>query len=98
MSDLQRKKKTRFPISRIKKLMQLNEDIGKTTATVPVVLSKAIELFLEELLNKMMADAHNTNKGNGNKILPNNFKSVISDNNELYGFLKDVGKENKESE
>ncbi|CAH8451281.1 unnamed protein product [Schistosoma turkestanicum] len=33
---------SRFPTTRIKKIMQLDEEIGKLTATVPPVVSKAI--------------------------------------------------------
>ncbi|KAL6121314.1 hypothetical protein NUSPORA_01779 [Nucleospora cyclopteri] len=52
VSELQLKKKTRFPISRIKKIIQRDEDIGKTSSAVPVILSKACELFLMEIVSK----------------------------------------------
>ena len=89
LTDLQKKKKTRFPISRIRKLIQLNENVGKATAAVPVVLSKALELFLSDLSKKLMAAAeqHKTTK-----IVPAHFEEVLAENEELYGFLKSVGK------
>ncbi|CAH8467070.1 unnamed protein product [Schistosoma intercalatum] len=43
---------SRFPTTRIKKIMQLDEEIGKLTATVPPVVSRSLELFLEQLLNQ----------------------------------------------
>lgn len=93
LSALQKKKKTRFPISRIKKLMQLNEDVGKTTTTVPVILSRAIELFLAELLEKTVGVA----AGQGaTKIQLSHFHEVVEKNPDLYEFLKNVGKEKVE--
>lgn len=52
-SNLQEMKKTRFPLSRIKKLIQEDEEIGKTSSAVPVALSKALELFIEEVVGKL---------------------------------------------
>lgn len=37
--------------------MQLNEDIGKIGASVPVVASKAIEMFLAELVELTLQEA-----------------------------------------
>ncbi|XP_015424539.1 PREDICTED: dr1-associated corepressor isoform X1 [Myotis davidii] len=38
--------------ARIKKIMQTDEEIGKVAAAVPVIISRALELFLESLLKK----------------------------------------------
>jgi histone H3/H4 len=38
--------------ARIKKIMQSDEDIGKVAAAVPVIISRALELFAETLLKK----------------------------------------------
>lgn len=40
------------PQARIKKIMQTDEEIGKVAAAVPVIISRALELFLESLLKK----------------------------------------------
>jgi len=90
LTELQKKRKTRFPISRVKKLVQQNEDIGKTSVTVPVVLSKAIELFFAQFISKMIEKAK-TRKSNKIQIL--DFKGVIEENLEHYFFLKDMLKE-----
>ena len=90
LTELQRKKKTRFPISRIRKLIQQNEDIGKTTATVPVVLSKSIELFLVDLLEKTAKQAE---KSGSSKITATHIERVIEEEGELYKFLVGVVKE-----
>ncbi|KAI5169362.1 Dr1-associated corepressor [Pancytospora epiphaga] len=92
LSALQKKKKTRFPISRIKKLIQLNEDVGKTTTTVPVILSRAIELFLGELLEKTTKMAE---KQEVNKIQLSHLQEVVKNEPGLYEFLKNIGQEEK---
>ncbi|KAB5565009.1 hypothetical protein DKX38_005063 [Salix brachista] len=35
--------------ARIKKIMQADEDVGKIAQAVPVLVSKALELFLQDL-------------------------------------------------
>nr|VZI18492.1 unnamed protein product [Spirometra erinaceieuropaei] len=47
-----RKFSSRFPTARIKKIMQLDDEIGKLAATVPPVVSRALELFIEQLTSK----------------------------------------------
>lgn len=82
--ESQKKKKTKFPMSRLKKIMQSNEDIGKISSSVPVVASRAIELFLEELVSLTHAEAK---KRGSNRLLYEFVRSVIS-NNPKFGFLK----------
>lgn len=85
LTDLQRKKKTRFPLLRIKKLIQLNKDVGKTTSTVPVVLSKSIELFLADLLRELSntAKSHKTTK-----IALSHLKEVTEETSGRYSFMR----------
>ena len=44
------KNRTKFPAARIKKIMQSDEEVGKLAAAVPVLVSKALELFLQSLV------------------------------------------------
>ncbi|ORD94900.1 transcriptional repressor, partial [Enterospora canceri] len=53
LQSLQEMKKTRFPLSRIKKIIQEDEDVGKTSSTVPVALSKVCEVFIEEVATRV---------------------------------------------
>nr|POE49942.1 dr1-associated corepressor [Quercus suber] len=46
---MRKKLDTRFPAARIKKIMQADEDIGKIAMAVPPLVSKALELFLQDL-------------------------------------------------
>ncbi|KAJ6844499.1 DNA polymerase epsilon subunit C-like isoform X2 [Iris pallida] len=49
---MKKKLDTRFPASRIKKIMQTDEDVGKIALAVPVLVSKALELFLQDLCDR----------------------------------------------
>ncbi|ELA42258.1 uncharacterized protein VICG_00657 [Vittaforma corneae ATCC 50505] len=84
LNDLHKKRKTRFPLSRIKKIMQQNEDVGKAAITVPVVLSKALEMFFEQIISKM---AESAKRRESAKIQAQDFRSVVKSNEELYSFL-----------
>ena len=41
--------------------MQIDEDVGKVAAAVPVIISRALELFVESLLKKANAVTTNRN-------------------------------------
>jgi len=45
--------RTKFPMARIKKIMQANEDVGKIAQATPVLVSKCLEMFLQDLINKI---------------------------------------------
>ncbi|CAF1284897.1 unnamed protein product [Adineta ricciae] len=47
-----KKPNTLFLPARIKRLMQKDEEVGKLSATVPVIAARALEQFLEELITK----------------------------------------------
>ncbi|AQK86911.1 nuclear factor Y subunit C11, partial [Zea mays] len=49
---MRKKLDTRFPAPRIKKIMQTDEDVGKIAQAVPVLVSKALELFLQDLCDR----------------------------------------------
>ncbi|KAM7535230.1 hypothetical protein Aperf_G00000102415 [Anoplocephala perfoliata] len=81
-----RKFSAKFPTARIKKIMQLDDEIGKLSATVPPVVSRALELFVEQLLTK----AYNlTVSRNSKTILPIYLKEAIEEE-EVFEFLKPI--------
>lgn len=43
--------KTSFPVARIKRIMQADEDIGKVAQVTPTVVSRALELFMIKLIS-----------------------------------------------
>ncbi|KAF6772723.1 hypothetical protein AHF37_07688 [Paragonimus kellicotti] len=81
-----RKFTARFPTTRIKKIMQLDEDIGKVTATVPPVVSRALELFMEQLITRAYALTANKNS---RTISPSCIKHII-DQDETFSFLRNL--------
>uniref|UniRef100_A0A8C7X491 Transcription factor CBF/NF-Y/archaeal histone domain-containing protein n=1 Tax=Oryzias sinensis TaxID=183150 RepID=A0A8C7X491_9TELE len=52
MPGHKRKYNVRFPPSRIKKIMQKDAEVGRIATAVPVIISRALEMFLESLLTK----------------------------------------------
>nr|CDS30669.1 dr1 associated corepressor [Hymenolepis microstoma] len=64
--------------------MQLDDEIGKLSATVPPVVSRALELFVMQL----MTTAYNlTTSRNSKTILPIYLKEAI-ESEEVFAFLK----------
>nr|XP_043630533.1 dr1-associated corepressor-like [Erigeron canadensis] len=49
---MRKKLDTRFPAARIKKIMQADEDVGKIALAVPLLVSKSLELFLQDLCDR----------------------------------------------
>jgi histone H3/H4 len=45
---------TRFPIARIKKIMQTDEEVGKVTKESAILISRALEVFVHDILTKTM--------------------------------------------
>ncbi|XP_064403699.1 dr1-associated corepressor-like [Halichondria panicea] len=52
MPPKRKKFESTFPAARIKKIMQLDDDVGRVASSVPVVISRAVEIFLESLLTR----------------------------------------------
>lgn len=52
MSGHKRRHSVRFPPSRIKKIMQKDTEVGRIAKAVPVIISRALEMFLKALLTK----------------------------------------------
>ncbi|KAI0727656.1 histone-fold-containing protein [Fomitopsis betulina] len=45
-------KTTKFPVARIKRIMQKDEEVGKVAQATPIVISKALELFLAMIIDE----------------------------------------------
>ncbi|XP_030247766.1 dr1-associated corepressor isoform X1 [Sparus aurata] len=52
MPGQKRRYNVRFPPSRIKKIMQKDAEVGRIAMAVPVIISRALEMFLKCLLTK----------------------------------------------
>ncbi|CAD5123894.1 DgyrCDS12201 [Dimorphilus gyrociliatus] len=84
---IKRKKfNSRFPTARIKKIMQTDDDIGKVAAIVPVVISRALELFIDGLVKKSYEQ---TKSRNAKTLTTSHIKQVIHEE-KGFDFLKDL--------
>ncbi|XP_062864633.1 dr1-associated corepressor [Trichomycterus rosablanca] len=86
MPSKKKKYNARFPPARIKKIMQTDEEIGKVAAAVPVIISRALELFLESLLTKA---CHITQSRNAKTMTTSHLKQCI-ELEQQFDFLKDL--------
>eukprot|EP00475_Leptophrys_vorax_P018809 TRINITY_DN25681_c0_g1_i1.p1 TRINITY_DN25681_c0_g1~~TRINITY_DN25681_c0_g1_i1.p1 ORF type:complete len:360 (+),score=50.30 TRINITY_DN25681_c0_g1_i1:178-1257(+) len=83
---MRKKLDTRFPAARIKKIMQADEEVGKIALATPVLISKALEIFLQDLCDRTYEI---TCKRGAKTLASSHLKQCISSFNE-YDFLKDV--------
>ncbi|XP_067170884.1 LOW QUALITY PROTEIN: dr1-associated corepressor [Apteryx mantelli] len=86
MPSKKKKYNARFPPARIKKIMQTDEEIGKVAAPSPVIISRALELFLESLLRKA---CHVTQSRNAKTMTTSHLKQCI-ELEQQFDFLKDL--------
>lgn len=77
---------TRFPAARIKKIMQADEDVGKIANAVPLLMSKALELFLQDLCDRTYAI---TLKRGAKTLNSLHLKQCVQTFN-VFDFLKDI--------
>ncbi|EEH58436.1 uncharacterized protein MICPUCDRAFT_8931, partial [Micromonas pusilla CCMP1545] len=72
--------------ARIKRLMQADEDVGKIAQATPVLMVRALDLFVEELMNATtsIATAHSAKTASAGHL-----RAAIM-GNEKFDFLKDI--------
>jgi len=81
-----RNKTTKFPVARIKKIMQKDEEVGKVAQATPIVISKALELFLQLVVDE--ASRVTTSRGS-KKVEAYHLKHAI-ETTEMLDFLKEL--------
>ncbi|XP_056101452.1 dr1-associated corepressor [Rhinichthys klamathensis goyatoka] len=86
MPRQKKKYNVRFPPGRIKKIMQKDTDVGRIATAVPVIISKALEMFLRSLLS-MTCKITQSRKSRVMSI--NHMKQCIH-SERLFDFLKDL--------
>lgn len=86
MPSKRKKYSARFPPARIKKIMQTDEEVGKVAAAVPVVISRALELFIESLIIKA---GENTMSRNAKTLTTTHIKQTIQAEKK-FDFLSDL--------
>ncbi|KAI5779744.1 histone-fold-containing protein, partial [Geopyxis carbonaria] len=77
---------TKFPVARIKRIMQADEDVGKVAQVTPVVVSKALELFMIALCDKASEQAR---QRNSKRVTAGHLKQAIV-HEEQFDFLADI--------
>lgn len=86
MPNKKKKYNSRFPPARIKKIMQTDEDVGKVAAAVPVIISRALELFIESLIMKA---SHTTQIRHAKTLTTAHIKQTI-EAEKKFDFLRDL--------
>ncbi|EMG48420.1 BUR6 Negative cofactor 2 complex subunit alpha [Candida maltosa Xu316] len=75
--------KTHFPAARIKKIMQSDEEIGKVAQATPIIVGRALEIFMANLVEVSLLEAK---KQGVKRITASHVKSAI-ENTEQFDFL-----------
>ncbi|KAG5519947.1 hypothetical protein PMAC_000224 [Pneumocystis sp. 'macacae'] len=78
--------KSKFPIARIKKIMQADEEVGKVAQITPVVVSRALELFMQSIVDATIQQAR---AKQAKKITVLHMKSAI-ESTDQFDFLIDI--------
>ncbi|KAG0636297.1 histone-fold-containing protein [Tuber brumale] len=78
--------KTKFPVARIKRIMQADEDVGKVAQVTPVVVSKALELFMVSLCDKAALQAR---MRNSKRITAGHLKEAVL-HEDQFDFLAEI--------
>ena len=78
--------KTKFPTARIKRIMQADEDVGKVAQVTPVVVAKALELFMIRLITASSTVA----KSKGSKKVSTTHMKMAVMGDEQFDNLRDI--------
>ncbi|PGH31867.1 hypothetical protein GX50_05365 [[Emmonsia] crescens] len=78
--------KTKFPVARIKRIMQADEDVGKVAQVTPIAVSKALELFMISLVTKAAQEARDRSS---KRVTAAHLKEAIG-KDEVLDFLADI--------
>lgn len=78
--------KTHFPAARIKKIMQSDEDIGKVAQATPVIVGRALEIFMANIVESSIIEAK---KSGVRRIGASHIRSAV-ENTEQFDFLVDT--------
>ncbi|XP_037343132.1 dr1-associated corepressor isoform X2 [Pungitius pungitius] len=86
MSGHKRKYNVRFPPSRIRKIMQKDPEVGRIATAVPVIISRAVEMFLTSLLTGIFAI---TRSKRGAAVSVTHIKQCV-ESEKLFHFLTEL--------
>ncbi|XP_040916969.1 dr1-associated corepressor isoform X2 [Toxotes jaculatrix] len=86
MPGQKRRYNVRFPPSRIKKIMQKDTEVGRIAMAVPVIISRALEMFLKSLLTKTCL----ITQSKLNTVMSVAHMKQCIESEKLFHFLKDL--------
>ncbi|XP_076834580.1 dr1-associated corepressor [Brachyhypopomus gauderio] len=89
MPGQKRKYNVRFPPGRIKKIMQKDTEVGRMATAVPVIISKALEMFMISFLSKTSLI---TQSANSRVMSINHMKQCIM-SEKLFDFLRELAEQ-----
>ncbi|KAK6454884.1 histone-fold-containing protein [Scheffersomyces xylosifermentans] len=75
--------KTHFPAARIKKIMQSDDEVGKVAQATPIIVGRALEIFMANLVEVSILEAR---KQGVKRISASHIRSAI-ENTEQFDFL-----------
>ncbi|WBW73216.1 DNA polymerase epsilon subunit Dpb3 [Schizosaccharomyces osmophilus] len=78
--------KSRFPVARIKKIMQADQDVGKVAQVTPVIMSKALEMFMQSIINESCQQAR---LHQAKRVTVSHLKHAVK-SVEQFDFLQDI--------
>ena len=78
--------KTKFPVARIKRIVQADEDVGKVAQSTPVAVSKALELFMISLA---LGSAQVAREKGSKKVSGQHLKAAVA-RDEQFDFLNEI--------
>ncbi|KAI4214711.1 MAG: hypothetical protein LQ351_002784 [Letrouitia transgressa] len=77
---------TKFPVARIKRIMQADEDVGKVAQVTPTAVSKALELFMISVVTKA---ANEAKAKSSKRVTAAHLKSAVEKDEQL-DFLAEI--------
>lgn len=81
-----RKGTSAFPVARIKKMMQSDDDVGKIATVTPVLVAKALECMMEHVLREAAGVARGRHT---RTVTPQHLKTCV-EGNEHFDFLRPI--------
>ncbi|WVQ68165.1 uncharacterized protein L199_006371 [Kwoniella botswanensis] len=81
-----RSKKSKQSRARIKRIMQLDEEVGKLASATPVMISKSLECFMQQLIDETCKE---TRSRGSKKMTAYHLKHMIN-SNPTFDFLREI--------
>ncbi|EEB05932.1 DNA polymerase epsilon subunit Dpb3 [Schizosaccharomyces japonicus yFS275] len=78
--------KSRFPLARIKKIMQADQDVGKVAQVTPIIVSKALELFMQSIITE---SCKQTRLHNAKRVTVSHLKHAVQSVDQ-FDFLQEI--------